>query len=273
MASFTAMQPLRRAVTQSRALQLRTLSYTAAIRAEARTGASSVSQRTTQSTGSSRGQNERDNQNRSSSRTPREGGPRNFEKRKFSQMDVLTAGNRPNVATPPGIAQLLDTLATLKEEGRKPTAAAYVALISAAADYDKRRGVSVGRGAKGAGLGFEIALAAARDAEAGGIELGQEAINEFLKVGHFLICLTSVLRQQARDPAISDHRIAEQVHTDIRRIQHFGWQCCCRAASGGSGTCRCRNDGTEHVAGQGCAQAPDPVVLRMGTASARSRLY
>lgn len=87
------------------------------------------------------------------------------------------------VVPPNNLAQLLNTFATLKAEGRKPTAAAYNMLIKEAANYGTRRGSNAKAGEFS--LGFEIALGAMRDAEAGGIELGTEALNELLRVRYF----------------------------------------------------------------------------------------
>lgn len=81
---------------------------------------------------------------------------------------------------PNNLAQLLNTFATLKEEGRKPTAAAYITLIKEAANYGARRGSNAPPGEFS--LGFEIALGAMRDAEAGRIELGTEALDQLLRV-------------------------------------------------------------------------------------------
>ncbi|KAL1413108.1 hypothetical protein Q8F55_000857 [Vanrija albida] len=83
-----------------------------------------------------------------------------------------------------GLPELLETLGKLKETGRTPTPAAYLALMRAAADYGIRRGNNKLQEAEGEApdpsvrtLGFEIALGAMRDAKAGGIELGNDALD------------------------------------------------------------------------------------------------
>lgn len=53
-------------------------------------------------------------------------------------------------------------------------------LIKEAANYGARRGSNAPPGDYS--LGFEIALGAMRDAEAGGIELGIEALDQLLRV-------------------------------------------------------------------------------------------
>ncbi|BEI81509.1 hypothetical protein CcaverHIS002_0206690 [Cutaneotrichosporon cavernicola] len=87
--------------------------------------------------------------------------------------------SRAPAVPPNNLAQLLNTFATLKSEGRRPTAAAYATLIKEAANYATRRGTTVEPGQFS--LGFEIALGAMRDAEAGGIELGIEPLNQLLR--------------------------------------------------------------------------------------------
>jgi pentatricopeptide repeat protein len=100
-----------------------------------------------------------------------------FRARDSLARSILTPGGP--VVPPNNLAQLLTTFATLKAEGRKPTAAAYNTLIKEAANYGTRRGSNAQAGEFS--LGFEIALGAMRDAEAGGIELGIEALNELLR--------------------------------------------------------------------------------------------
>jgi hypothetical protein len=80
------------------------------------------------------------------------------------------------------LTQLIQTLALLKAEGKKPTAVAYNALMRAAADYANRRGNNLEAGDKSKTIGFEIAMAAYRDAEAGGIDLGTEAVDNLFRV-------------------------------------------------------------------------------------------
>ncbi|GMK53996.1 hypothetical protein CspeluHIS016_0105820 [Cutaneotrichosporon spelunceum] len=99
--------------------------------------------------------------------------------RSNSRHEPRSGGSRGPVVPPNNLAQLLNTFATLKAEGRKPTAAAYTTLIKEAANYGTRRGNNAGAGELS--LGFEIALGAMRDADAGGIELGIESLNELLR--------------------------------------------------------------------------------------------
>lgn len=76
------------------------------------------------------------------------------------------------------MVKLLKTLTDLKADNRIPTAAAYLTLMREAADYASRRGNNPGDSS----LGFEIAMAAMRDADAGKVELGNEVIDLLLRV-------------------------------------------------------------------------------------------
>ncbi|CAK9784581.1 hypothetical protein CC85DRAFT_282990 [Cutaneotrichosporon oleaginosum] len=108
-----------------------------------------------------------------------EGQRRGGNRDRQNSQQPRAGGSRGPFVPPNNLAKLLNTFATLKAEGRKPTAAAYNTLIKEAANYGTRRGSNAKPGEFS--LGFEIALGAMRDAEAGGIELGTEALNELLR--------------------------------------------------------------------------------------------
>lgn len=86
-------------------------------------------------------------------------------------------------------------LTQLKVTNRQPKPAAYLALMGAAADYANRRGNNKVETAEGEApvdesvrtLGFEIALGAMRDAEAGGIDLGDEALDILFRVSWLML--------------------------------------------------------------------------------------
>ncbi len=83
----------------------------------------------------------------------------------------------------------METLAQLRDENRKPTAAGYLAIMGAALDYAERRGNTLangkGRGelqSSNEGLGWHIALSAWEDAKRGGIDLGSDGLHLLMKV-------------------------------------------------------------------------------------------
>ncbi|EJT51105.1 hypothetical protein A1Q1_07700 [Trichosporon asahii var. asahii CBS 2479] len=77
-----------------------------------------------------------------------------------------------NRAPPSELPKLLRQLAKFKAEGQKPSARAYMEILSAAKQYGKDR--------RGNDLAIEITKAALRDAEAGKIDLGAGAFEELL---------------------------------------------------------------------------------------------
>jgi hypothetical protein len=76
----------------------------------------------------------------------------------------------------PQLQPLINTLASLKGQSRRPTVAAYLALIKGASDYSIRRGAENGQ------LGWQIALGAWQDAQLGRVELGSAGLDQMLKV-------------------------------------------------------------------------------------------
>lgn len=120
-----------------------------------------------------------------------------------------------------GLAKLVDTLAGMKAEGQKPTAAAYMALIQAAAEYTSRRGAQQRRSENTSEetLGLSIALAAIRDAKAGGIDLGVGALDElfsfsFVHPELLPSLLVELQKSKAASPrafnALGMHAVSEQ---------------------------------------------------------------
>lgn len=79
------------------------------------------------------------------------------------------------------LVALVQMLAQIKAEGKTPTATAYIALMKAAASYAEKRGNNLAEDDQSKTIGYEIAMGAMRDAAAGNIELGVEAIDTLFR--------------------------------------------------------------------------------------------
>lgn len=97
------------------------------------------------------------------------------------EVSVLTIGIA-SAQPPQSLPELLSIMTTLKAEGSKPTSAAFLALVRAAADYAGSRGNNRVDDKQNS-LGLEIALGAIRDAKVMGIELGDEVLDQLYRVG------------------------------------------------------------------------------------------
>ncbi len=90
----------------------------------------------------------------------------------------------------------MQTLLKLKIQSRRPTGTAYHAVLRCVTEYTLRRGGGSGRsGTAGEsnedgvdfrpeGVGWHLAMAALRDAEAGGVDLGVEGFEQLMRVCH-----------------------------------------------------------------------------------------
>ncbi|KAK4688370.1 TRIAP1/MDM35 family protein, partial [Tremellales sp. Uapishka_1] len=131
---------------------------------------------------------------------------------------------RPNVGSKSSLPRLgpalLQTLGTLKAQNRRPTAAAYIAVLKAAAEYAiGRGGVLNGMTAASSedrfgaeGLGWQIALGAWEDAKRGGVEIGDTAYEHLLRFTipypHLLPSLLVELLKTSQIPVSSYDGIA-----------------------------------------------------------------
>lgn len=102
---------------------------------------------------------------------------------------------------------LLETLQNFKSHSRRPTDTAYEAVLRCSTDYTLRRGGGGAMGRNGVteesdlddpdaspdGLGWHLALAALRDAEKGGVDLGVGGMEQLLRVRDEILCLCVVL--------------------------------------------------------------------------------
>ncbi|OCF56865.1 hypothetical protein L486_05720 [Kwoniella mangroviensis CBS 10435] len=76
------------------------------------------------------------------------------------------------------LAVLIQRLARLKSENRRPRPEAYVAILRAAGDFSLSR---TAHGEESENLGWQVAQAAWEDAKAGNVELGPEGMEAFLR--------------------------------------------------------------------------------------------
>ncbi|WWD05331.1 hypothetical protein V865_003404 [Kwoniella europaea PYCC6329] len=77
------------------------------------------------------------------------------------------------------LAVLIQRLARLKSENRRPRPEAYVAILRAAGDFSLSR---TAPGEESENLGWQVAQAAWEDAKAGNVELGPEGMEAFLRI-------------------------------------------------------------------------------------------
>ncbi|WVQ65315.1 uncharacterized protein L199_003491 [Kwoniella botswanensis] len=83
------------------------------------------------------------------------------------------------------LAVLIQRLARLKSENRRPRPEAYVAILRAAGDFSLSR---TAPGEESENLGWQVAQAAWEDAKAGNVELGPEGVEAFLRTAIRLAC-------------------------------------------------------------------------------------